>query len=507
MKMELERLHQMKGVFSRLVSIMVLLGHAHSRRKRAMALVVAFCICILFTPDPFSMLYAASQTPLAEIHEKAVDGDAGAQYHMGHISLKKGGQQDLFEAERWFYLAASQQHAKAMYWLGKVMSRKPETPENDKRILGHYRKAAELGEVNANYELGLINLTGSHGLKKNIEVARIRFERAAARDHIMANATLVAMTHENLCRSETGRACLRKIEKWAQADEAQAQYSLGQIYEYGYIVPQDYQKALTWYDKAANKGITEAWLQMGYLHENGLGTVKDNKKAMQCFITAANKGETSANYHIAQMYEKGLGVAPNNTKAFHYYKKAAVSGHLKSISRCGVMAAIGKGIEKNEVGAVKWLMPAAARGDADAQYSLGRLYKKGVINAELENTDNVKKWVKLVRGQYYDENVHANDRVAKQLFERAAAQGHEKSIDYLEKEGGFKGWFFLIFGIFMLPISVGIFLWPEVVAELPRRGLSLPHHPVIIRYLSAPLLFLFSLGWIYFGVQALGWFG
>jgi TPR repeat protein len=473
------------------------------KRVKCFAIVIAI-VFIVFTP-----FLQAAPVPesLKDTYQKALDSDPDAQYVMGRFYLKKESPGADAEAEKWFGLAAAQNHAEAMYWLGKLFSKKPESPENDTRIVQLYRRAAELGIANAQYELGLFNLYGSHGLNKNIGVAQIRFRQAAAKNHIMSTATLVAMAHHNQCDLETGKASLKKMETWAKRGIAPAQYNLGQIHEYGYIVPQSYEKAVMWYEKAAPKGMIQAYLHMGYIYKEGLGLKKDYQKALENYEAAASKGNVSANYHVGQMYEKGLGVKKNDTTAARCYELAALFGHLGSMSKYGIMLAEGKGVTKNEQEALIWLMPAAAKGDAHAQFYLGRMYQKGIINADLEERDKLKKWVKLVRGQYHDAKVHANERVARQLFEKAAAQGHQQAIDYLEGERSFKGWFFLIFGACVLPISVGIFIWPEVAATLPRRGLSLPHHPLIIRFLSAPLLFLFAFALIYYGVQALGWFG
>ncbi len=98
-----------------------------------------------------------------------------------------------------------------------------------------------------------------------------------------------------------------------------------------------------------------------------------------------------------------------------------------------------------------------------------------------------------------DAYIHPADTI----YEKAAVQGHEQAIEDLEAEKIFQGGFFLIFGACALLISVGLFIWPEVAATLPRRGLSLPHHPLIIRFLSAPLLFLFAVALIYYGIQTL----
>jgi TPR repeat protein len=373
------------------------------KRIKCFAIVIAI-VFIVFIP----FLQAAPiPESLKDTYQKALDSDPDAQYVMGRFYLKKESPGADAEAEKWFGLAAAQNHAEAMYWLGKLFSKKPESPENDARIVQLYRRAAELGIANAQYELGVFN----------------------------------------------------------------------------------------------------AYLHMGYIYKEGLGLKKDYQKALENYEAAANKGNVSANYHMGQMYEKGLGVKKNDTTAARFYELAALFGHIGSMSKYGIMLAEGKGVTKNEQEALIWLMPAAAKGDAHAQFYLGRMYQKGIINADLEDTDKLKKWVKLVRGQYHDAKVHANERVARQLFEKAAAQGHQQAIDYLEGERSFKGWFFLIFGACALPISVGIFIWPEVAATLPRRGFSLPHHPLIIRFLSAPLLFLFAFALIYYGVQALGWFG
>lgn len=223
---------------------------------------------------------------------------------------------------------------------------------------------------------------------------------------------------------------------------------------------------------------------------------------------AALNSDAAAQYTMGRIYEAGYLVPRDYQKAIDYYEKAIIAGHRGAIARYGVMQAEGRGIPKNEKAAVTWLMQAASWGDADGQFHLGKLYQKGVINAEVEKEENLKRWVKLVRGQYYDTKVHSNSRVAKQLFEKAAAQGHKEAAAWLKRDRSVTGWFLLAFGIFCLPFGIGIFIWPEVVSEVVKpRGLSLPAHPWIIRFLSAPLICLFGIGMIVGGIQSLGWFG
>ena len=472
--------------------------------KRQPGLIVITMLVLTFP----SFLHAA-QIPAAikQTQESALKGDADAQYAMGHFYLDKGSPQDYLEAEKWFRMSAKQEHVKSTYGLGWLLSRRAETMEDEIEILKLYRKAADKDNPYAQYELGLYNLNGKAGLKKNIQAAVIRFKQAAAQNHIMSHVTLIAMTQKKECDLETGEKSLEKIEAWAKKGIPQALYNLGKINEFGVIVEQNHKKAMTLYKKAASKGRGDAYIRMGHLYESGLGVLKDYKKAMRSYKAAEERGEFTANLHIGQLYEKGLGVEQNDKTAVNFYKKAALFGHLESMSRYGIMRAEGRGIEKNDAVAARWLMQAAVWGDADAQYYLGKMYQKGRIDVELEKEDQYKRLVKLVRGRYHDAEGHASSRVAKQLFEKAAAQGHEKAIAELKRDSTISGWFMLVFGICCLPVALGIFIWPEVVPKRRKDSLTLPHHPLIIRFLSAPLLFLMSIVMVVEGIRSLGWIG
>ena len=62
---------------------------------------------------------------------------------------------------------------------------------------------------------------------------------------------------------------------------ANAQYSLGLMYEDGEGVPQDYSNAMEWYLKAANQGHAKAQHKLGGMYGNGRGVPEDYSKAME----------------------------------------------------------------------------------------------------------------------------------------------------------------------------------------------------------------------------------
>ena len=65
------------------------------------------------------------------------------------------------------------------------------------------------------------------------------------------------------------KAAFAKFKPLAEQGNASAQTILGLIYYDGKGVPQDYQKAVYWYQKAAKQGITVAQANLGTMYALG----------------------------------------------------------------------------------------------------------------------------------------------------------------------------------------------------------------------------------------------
>jgi hypothetical protein len=70
--------------------------------------------------------------------------------------------------------------------------------------------------------------------------------------------------------------------------------NLGLLYEYGRGVPQDYQKAEDWYERAAAAGQPVAMTNLGILYEYGRGVPKDYQKAKEWYEKGAAAGDERA---------------------------------------------------------------------------------------------------------------------------------------------------------------------------------------------------------------------
>ena len=73
----------------------------------------------------------------------------------------------------------------------------------------------------------------------------------------------------------------------AEKGDASAQYRLGQRYDEGVGVSQDYRQAKEWFEKAANQGHPGAQVNLGTLYLQGEGAPQSDQMALFCARSAA----------------------------------------------------------------------------------------------------------------------------------------------------------------------------------------------------------------------------
>ncbi len=106
-----------------------------------------------------------------------------------------------------------------------------------------------------------------------------------------------------------GRANLKSaLNVWLNAAEqgdAEAQVTLGEVFEQGLGVPPDYEAARFWYEQAATQGSPRAMTNLGNLFERGLGVTPDSRRAVQWYRRAAGLPD-----ELPVMLEHTVDVAP-----------------------------------------------------------------------------------------------------------------------------------------------------------------------------------------------------
>jgi TPR repeat protein len=117
------------------------------------------------------------------------------------------------------------------------------------------------------------------------------------------------------------------LQQGAAAGNAYDQLNLGAAYDNGIGVERDIDKALQWYQKAAEQGLAEAQFNLAHLMvTEELSAVA----AAEWMRKAADQGMTDAEYLMGVIYAEGIGVDLDHGQARLWLQKAAAKGHAEA---------------------------------------------------------------------------------------------------------------------------------------------------------------------------------
>ena len=182
---------------------------------------------------------------------------------------------------------------------------------------------------------------------------------------------------------EEGTGVERNISKAVKLYEeagvlgnVQAMCKLGELYEAGEHIAQDYIKAKEWYEKAAMANdmfSMFAMYNLGELYSNENGTEQNYSEAKKWYEKAAKKGYQLAMYRLGELYEEGAGVEQNYSKAKEWYEKAAEKGVPMAMYSLGLLYYFGDGGRQSYSKAKEWFEKSADLGCDLAIEALRRL--------------------------------------------------------------------------------------------------------------------------------------
>jgi TPR repeat protein len=113
------------------------------------------------------------------------------------------------------------------------------------------------------------------------------------------------------------------VRKAAAQQFAPAEFQMGQIYDFGFGVPQDDRRALEWYRLAAAHGSAPGQRSVGDFYQKGRAVAADAAQAARWFRRAADGDDLRAQYQLGQMYFEGTGVARDYASAYLWFSIAA----------------------------------------------------------------------------------------------------------------------------------------------------------------------------------------
>ncbi|PHR89250.1 MAG: peptidase C14, caspase catalytic subunit p20, partial [Blastopirellula sp.] len=111
------------------------------------------------------------------------------------------------------------------------------------------------------------------------------------------------------------------------AGSPEAQFELAKLFERGTGVPVDFSRALELYRAAADQDFADAINDLGFLHyQGGLELPANPQKALTFFERAADLRHPQAQFNFAALIDDGLIASKGPKDAAHYLYEALRSG-------------------------------------------------------------------------------------------------------------------------------------------------------------------------------------
>ena len=208
--------------------------------------------------------------------------------------------------------------------------------------------------------------------------------------------------------------------KAAEKGDQWAQLWMGFYYQYGYggLIP-DKSFAMKWYELSANQENQEAHKLLSELKSetinqssvtsSGKSSAPAKRKAIASSGTDSvtpSQTNTLNSMPVNELVTKAQALygEKNYLEAFKYFKKAADQGVASAQYNLGWQYYNGQGVTQSDSEAVKWYKLAADQGNAGAQYNLGIMYRNG--QGVTQSNSEAAKWFRLGADQGYAPSQH-----------------------------------------------------------------------------------------------------
>lgn len=176
--------------------------------------------------------------------------------------------------------------------------------------------AEGLFAMGANYYLG------QNGYEENHEKAFSYFKKAADAGNVDAQyMTGVCYVYGDGVEADF-KAAFSYLKKTADGGDSESMSMLAKLYYGGYGVEKDYGKAFHYALKAAEAGSASGQAFLGLLYGAGDGTAEDEEKAFYWAEKSAAQDNVDGIVSLAVCYEMGYGVDMDDDKAYDLFCRA-----------------------------------------------------------------------------------------------------------------------------------------------------------------------------------------
>lgn len=369
------------------------------------------------------------KTALDWLKKAAAGGHPQAQFLLGDNLLYGGPTlaQNKAEAEKWLKLAAAQGHQEAQSALNELKTA-PACTWDD---LATLTTKAESGDAQACRILSIKYEKGTPDLPVNEKLAIHWLKKAAEGGDLVAQYNLGAAFFNGAGVPKDEKAAMEWLRKAAVGGNAGAQETLGRLI---LIDTKNKAEAMKWLSLAAAQGHPKATKLLESLREEKLRELEE----LRALTIKAEHGNTEAQRMLGNRYEKD----GDDEHATIWLTKASEKNDADAQLSLALLL-IKKGALENEAIAIRWLTKAANQGNKLAMAALGGLYADSTTGNK--NDIEAEKWLKrsgeavgcavhCLLGQIYtrDQGVKPDDVEAYARFSLAAEKAKPREASFAQ---------------------------------------------------------------------------
>ncbi|CAI2164472.1 8382_t:CDS:2 [Funneliformis geosporum] len=325
------------------------------------------------------------------------------QFYLGHcyefgIGIKENAKEKVI----WYQKAACNGNMIAKLYLADCYRLGKGIEKDEKRAFVYYENLAKQEVSDAQHQLGNCFYNGI-GTIVDLVLASCWYEKAANNGNIMAKYILEQDFKKKLDLKRTSNKLYKVIYFEGLRQIGMNNYN-------GIGTNQNYIKAFSYFQKAANSGNKFAQYNLGNCFKDGKGIKKNQRKAFELFEKSAEQGYINAIFELGSCYKIGNGTDKNIVNVFELYKMAANKGY-NIAQNC---------VDIDEIKTFEYYKKSAEKEYVDAQFQLAYCYNKGF--GTRINKLKAFELYRISAGKGYRMGVQKDETKAFELFKRSAEQ-------------------------------------------------------------------------------------
>lgn len=277
------------------------------------------------------------------------------------------------KAHRNFALAARAGHPEAQYRLGLAYALGTGCPRSGMEALRWYQAAADGGQREAQFELGIL-LLNDHNAEWSAGIS----SRVASSTSSPTNLILRQLFPEGLTIRRDNEKAFYWLKKSAEAGKPEAQANLGWLLLKGVGCSIDVEAAKIWFQCASEHNLSQAALGLSEIFGSTESSCYDQMASKSWLKTAADLGNASASFQYAMKILEADRSENDLSAATEYLRLAVREGHREAAFQLGVLELSRAGDAFQADRAAEHLRIAAKAGHSGASLALAEFFSRGL---------------------------------------------------------------------------------------------------------------------------------